>query len=118
MKRSGSAAASRAEFDYYASKRATSVIDKMRTRRSGGDARSILNRIVEEWAKGEFSELNSREKLRHSGIGLFHNRPAARTIPNREFLPEVRFGTEVRSAPENPPAGRLAPEAAERRVMQ
>ena len=44
--------------DYYASKRAAAVVDKLRTRREGGDASSILNRIVEEWAeaRGVFPE--------------------------------------------------------------
>jgi len=36
--------------DYYPSKEAAAVIDKFRTRLAGGDASSILNRIVAEWA--------------------------------------------------------------------
>ena len=36
--------------DYYPSKEAAAVIDRFRTRRAGGDASSILNRIVAEWA--------------------------------------------------------------------
>jgi hypothetical protein len=37
--------------DYYPSKEAAAVIDRFRTRRIGGDASSILNRIVAEWAE-------------------------------------------------------------------
>ena len=36
--------------DYYPSKEAAAVIDRLRTQRVGGDASSILNRIVAEWA--------------------------------------------------------------------
>lgn len=36
--------------DYYPSKDAAAIIDRFRTRRSGGDASSILNRIIAEWA--------------------------------------------------------------------
>ena len=36
--------------DYYPSKEAAAVIDSLRSHRAGGDASSILNRIVAEWA--------------------------------------------------------------------
>jgi hypothetical protein len=36
--------------DYYPSKEAAAVSQHLRTRRVGGDASSILNRIVAEWA--------------------------------------------------------------------
>jgi hypothetical protein len=36
--------------DYYASPEADAIIDQLRTHRAGGDASSILNRIVNEWA--------------------------------------------------------------------
>jgi hypothetical protein len=35
--------------DYYPSKEAAVSIDRFRTRSAGGDASSILNRIVAEW---------------------------------------------------------------------
>lgn len=36
--------------DYYPSEEAAAVIDRFRTRYAGGDASSILNRIIAEWA--------------------------------------------------------------------
>jgi hypothetical protein len=36
--------------DYYPSEEAAAVIDRLRTRSAGGDASSILNRIIAEWA--------------------------------------------------------------------
>ena len=36
--------------DYYPSNEAAALIDRLRTRFAGGDASSILNRIVAEWA--------------------------------------------------------------------
>ena len=36
--------------DYCPSQEAAAVIDCLRTRRAGGDASSILNRIIAEWA--------------------------------------------------------------------
>jgi hypothetical protein len=36
--------------DYYAGPEAVAIIDSMRTQRVTGDASSILNRIVAEWA--------------------------------------------------------------------
>jgi hypothetical protein len=36
--------------DYYPSEQAAAVIDRFRSRHAGGDASSILNRIVAEWA--------------------------------------------------------------------
>ena len=36
--------------DYYPSKEAAAIVDGMRSRCAGGDASSILNRIVSEWA--------------------------------------------------------------------
>ena len=36
--------------DYYPSKEAAAIVDKMRAPRVEGDASSILNRIVVEWA--------------------------------------------------------------------
>jgi hypothetical protein len=36
--------------DYYPSEDAAAIIDKLRTRGVGGDASSILNRILSEWA--------------------------------------------------------------------
>ena len=36
--------------DYYPSEQATALIEHLRTPRCGGDASSILNRIVSEWA--------------------------------------------------------------------
>jgi hypothetical protein len=36
--------------DYYRSEEAAAVIDRFRRRHAGGDASSILNRIVAEWA--------------------------------------------------------------------
>jgi hypothetical protein len=36
--------------DYYPSKEAAAVIDRFRHRYAGGDASSILNRIIAEWA--------------------------------------------------------------------
>jgi hypothetical protein len=38
--------------DYYASPAADAVIDGLRSGTRGGDASSILNRIVAEWAAG------------------------------------------------------------------
>ena len=35
--------------DFYADATAATVIDSLRTRRAGGDASSILNRIIAEW---------------------------------------------------------------------
>ena len=35
--------------DYYPSKAAVAVIDSMRSRRTGGDASSIIDRIIAEW---------------------------------------------------------------------
>lgn len=37
--------------DYYPSDAADEIIDNLRTRREGGDASSILNRIITEWAE-------------------------------------------------------------------
>ena len=37
--------------DYYPSKEAAAIVDGMRSRYAGGDASSILNRIVAEWAE-------------------------------------------------------------------
>jgi hypothetical protein len=37
--------------DYYPSKAAAETIDSLRTPREGGDASSILNRIITEWAR-------------------------------------------------------------------
>ena len=36
--------------DYYPDEAATAIIEKLRVPRVGGDASSILNRIVAEWA--------------------------------------------------------------------
>jgi len=36
--------------DYYASPKSNAVIDSMRSKQVGGDASSILNRIVADWA--------------------------------------------------------------------
>lgn len=36
--------------DYYPSENAVAIIDKLRTGGVGGDASSILNRILSEWA--------------------------------------------------------------------
>jgi hypothetical protein len=44
--------------DYYPSKEVAALIESQRTPRCGGDASSILNRIVSEWAA----------RQRHSGI--------------------------------------------------
>jgi len=44
--------------DYYPSEPAAEVIDGLRANQVGGDASSILNRIVEEWALSIFPELN------------------------------------------------------------
>ena len=38
--------------DYYASPDAVAIIDRLRTPRAGGDASSILNKIIHEWATG------------------------------------------------------------------
>jgi hypothetical protein len=45
--------------DYYPSEDAAAIIDKLRTRGAGGDASSILNRILSEWAI--IPELNTRK---------------------------------------------------------
>lgn len=42
--------ASERRVDYYASPAASALIDSMRTKQTGGDASSIINRIIEEWA--------------------------------------------------------------------
>ena len=42
--------ASMRRIDYYASPEADAIIDRLRRHRAGGDASSILNRIVNEWA--------------------------------------------------------------------
>jgi len=47
--------------DYYPSEDAAAVIDSLRAPRCGGDASSILNRIVSEWAA-------RRPRRRRSGI--------------------------------------------------
>lgn len=54
--------------DYYASPAAAAQIDSMRTNQMGGDASSIINRIVTEWIemrqrshKASLSAENSRE---------------------------------------------------------
>jgi hypothetical protein len=39
--------------DYYPSEEADAVIDRLRMPRCGGDASSILNRIVSEWAASQ-----------------------------------------------------------------
>src|SRR5215831_19072094 len=44
--------------DYYPSKAVAAVIDRLRMPRAGGDASSIINRIISEWA-GNVPELNS-----------------------------------------------------------
>ena len=36
--------------DYYPSKQAAAIVDRLRTSRAGGDFSSILNQIVSEWA--------------------------------------------------------------------
>jgi hypothetical protein len=36
--------------DYYASHEAVAIIDRLRTPRAGGDASSIVNQIIHEWA--------------------------------------------------------------------
>ncbi len=46
--------------DYYPSETAAAVIEKLRMPRAGGDASSILNRIVSEWA-AIVPELNRRK---------------------------------------------------------
>jgi len=38
--------------DYYPSPEAVAIIDRLRTRRAGGDASSIVNKIIHEWATG------------------------------------------------------------------
>ena len=47
--------------DYYPSEEAVALIDRLRAPRCGGDASSILNRIVCEWAA-------RRPRRRRSGI--------------------------------------------------
>lgn len=42
--------ASLRRIDYYPSPAASEIIDRLRTHVAGGDASSILNRIVAEWA--------------------------------------------------------------------
>src|SRR5438045_17847 len=41
--------------DYYASAEAAAIIDRLRAPRCGGDASSILSRIVREWAARQHS---------------------------------------------------------------
>jgi hypothetical protein len=36
--------------DFYAVPEVVAIIDRLRTHRAGGDASSVLNRIVNEWA--------------------------------------------------------------------
>jgi hypothetical protein len=38
--------------DFYASSDAVAIIDRLRTTRAGGDASSIVNKIIREWATG------------------------------------------------------------------
>jgi hypothetical protein len=46
--------------DFYASPEAVAIIDRVRTPRAGGDASSIVNQIIHEWATGcGVAELNS-----------------------------------------------------------
>jgi hypothetical protein len=48
--------------DYYPPPEGAAIIDRLRTHRTGGDASSILNKIIHEWAAGRgVPELN-REK--------------------------------------------------------
>jgi len=47
--------------DYYASDTVAVKIDRLRSDTAGGDASSILNRIVEERAASIFPELNNRK---------------------------------------------------------
>jgi hypothetical protein len=44
--------ASMRRIDFYASPEAAGIIDRLRTRRAGGDASSIVNQIIHEWATG------------------------------------------------------------------
>lgn len=50
--------------DYYASPAAVAVVDSLRVPSVGGDASSILNRIVTEWAERE-----ARNAVRAGGKG-------------------------------------------------
>jgi NAD(P)-dependent dehydrogenase (short-subunit alcohol dehydrogenase family) len=47
--------------DYYPSEEAAAIINKLRTRGVGGDASSILNRILSEWAA--IPEANTGEQM-------------------------------------------------------
>jgi hypothetical protein len=38
--------------DFYASSEAVAIIDRLRATRAGGDASSIVNKIIQEWATG------------------------------------------------------------------
>jgi hypothetical protein len=44
--------AGKRRLDYYPDGEAVATIDSLRTRRVGGDASSILNRIIREWRAG------------------------------------------------------------------
>ncbi len=51
--------------DYYASPEAVAVVDSLRVPSVGGDASSILNRIVTEWAeRGARNSARARGKSR------------------------------------------------------
>src|SRR3954462_1148428 len=47
--------------DYYPSYTAAALIDQLREHGAGGDASSILNRMVEDWGRARVPELNTRK---------------------------------------------------------
>ena len=46
--------------DYYPSEEAAAIVDRFRTRSVGGDASSILNRIVAEWANVSRNKIDEK----------------------------------------------------------
>jgi hypothetical protein len=63
--------AARPRIDYFPDPHAVVTIDSLRTRYAGGDASSIINRIVREWS-------GSRSRIGHRG-----NRVSGDGIPRR-----------------------------------
>ena len=53
--------------DYYASPEANETIDKCRTKTAGGDASSIINRIIEVWAAARRNLLEQTRDTAVSG---------------------------------------------------
>jgi hypothetical protein len=68
--------------DYYASHEAAAIIDRLRTPRAGGDASSIVNQIIHEWATGcGVPELNTGKSLLQTPARPAVEQPGERSRP-------------------------------------